>query len=522
MRSGSDSHALDDLRTIWNRRKRLASVVFLLVAAAGMALALGLPNVYRSTATVVVEQPRAEAALTGEMESRLQLISQEILSRSRLEALVRGFGLYPTLRQRASMEAVVEQMRRDIRTEFKVQPQPSGLGATIAFGISYRGTDPEVVAKVANALASFYLEQDVKIRERQTSGTVQVLKAQLDDVKRDLQEQERALGRFQDQHVGELPQQAEATVANLTRLNADLRTTSEERMRALDRRNELLKELAEAEDGGAPAAAGPGPTATRLARKAEELADLRQRYSDKYPDVIRLKEEVAALEREASSSDLAPPPALPSRVSSGSGRAALRVREALKELEGEISGLKTDEAAFRAQIAEHIRRLENAPRRQQDYQQIARDYETTRELYDSLRKRYEQAQLEEGGGGRTASPFRILDPAIVPSYPVAPNRPILLLVALAVALGMAAATAAVAERLDTSLHTAEDVRAFTRVPVAASIPRIVTAGDLRSRRRRLCVAALSLVLGMGVVVHTVHSMARTSDVLVSMLGRGRP
>lgn len=518
MRSGSESHALDDLRAVWSRRKWLAIAVFLLVAAVGVAVALGLPNVYRSTATVLVEQPRAEAALAGEMESRLQLISQEILSRSRLEALVRGFGLYPTLRQRAPTEAVVEQMRRDIRTEFKVQPQPSGLGATIAFGISYRGTDPQMVAKVANALASFYLEQEVKIRERQTSGTVQVLKAQLEDVKRDLEKQERGLGEFQERHAGELPQQAEATLANLERLHAELRTVSEERIRALDRRNELLRELAAADAPPAAAPTGPRPAAAKLASKKDELAELGRRYSDKYPDVVRLKEEVAALEREAASEGTEPgTPAGPA----GGSRSAARLREALGEVEAEIKAFRSDESRLRAGVAEYIRRLENAPRRERAYQEVSRDYQTTRDLYDSLRKRFEQAQLEEGGGV-TASPFRILDPAIVPTYPIAPNRLVLLLVALAAALGMAAATAAVAERLDTSLHTADDVRSFTRVPVLASIPLIVTAGDIRARRRRFGLGAVTFLLAMGVLVHAVHGVARTSDTLVSALARGRP
>jgi polysaccharide chain length determinant protein (PEP-CTERM system associated) len=518
MRSPSDSHALDDLRAVWNRRKWLAIVVFVFVAATGLAVALGLPNVYRSTATVLVEQPRAEAALTSEMESRLQLISQEILSRSRLEALVHGFGLYPALRQRASMEAVVEQMRRDIRTEFKAQTQPSGLGSTIAFGISYRGTDPQLVAKVANALASFYLEQEAKIRERQASGTVQVLKAQVEDVKRDLEKQERSLGAFQEQHGGELPEQAEATLANLDRLHAELRTASDERIRALDRRNELLRELAEAEGPAVAGSSGPRPAAAKLATKRDELSELSRRYSDKYPDVVRLKEEVAALEREAATEQAAGAPA----QASGGARSAARLREALGEVDTEIKTFRSDETRLRAGVGEYIRRLESAPRRQRAYQEVSRDYQTTRDLYDSLRKRYEQAQLEEGEGGRTASPFRILDPAIVPTSPVAPNRMILLVVALAAALAMAAGAAGVAERLDTSLHTADDVRSFTRVPVLASIPLIVTPGDVRSRRRRFGLGVAAVLLTMGVLVHVVYDASRTSDSLVSALARGRP
>src|SRR5207245_3363995 len=154
----------------------------------------------------------------------------------------------------------------------------------------------------------------------------------------------------------------------------------------------------------ASAAGGPSPAASKLARKKEELEDLRRHYSDKYPDVVRLKEEVAALEKEPAPPELPPPAAAVS--ASGAARSA-RLRDALPEVETEINGLKADEARLRGEIDDQIRRLENVPRRQRGYQEVARDYQTTRDLYDSLRKRYEQAQLDEGDSGASAySPLR--------------------------------------------------------------------------------------------------------------------
>ncbi len=501
---------------VWGRRKWLALAVFTLTAAVGVTAALSLPAIYRATATVIVEQGRTSAGTPGELESRLQLISQEILSRARLESLISNLKLYPVLRQSAPMEVAVNQMRKDIQTESKVQPQPSGIGATIAFAISYRGADSELVAKVANALASFYLEEDRKIRERQTGGAVRTLKAQLDEVKANLQEQEQALGEFQDAHTGELPQESEANLANLERVQGELRTATDERLRVVDRRNELLKQLDEADAVPASASAGPSSAATRLAKKREDLGDLSRHYSDKYPEVIRLKEEVAALEKEAAGLETG------SAAASAASRAA-RLRDTLREVETEISRLKADEGRLRGEVAERIRRLETAPRRQRPYQAITRDYQTTRDLYDSLRKRYEEAQLEEGeGGGATTSPFRILDPAIVPNAAIAPNRPMLLFLALMGSVVMAAAAAWIADRMDTSLHTADDIRSFTRVPVLVSIPLIVTAGDRRSQRRRVWLAAAGLLLALGVVAQGVHRVARANESIVLMMARGRP
>ena len=515
---GHGPQPFEHLAEVWHRRKWLALAVFALTAAVGVTAALSLPAIYRATATVIVEQSRTSTAVPGELESRLQLISQEILSRARLEALISNRKLYPVLRQSAPMEAAVSQMRKDIQTESKLQPQPSGIGATIAFAISYRGPDREVVAKVANALASFYLEEDRKIRERQTGGAVRTLKAQLDEVKANLQQQEQTLGEFQDAHTGELPQESEANLANLERVQGELRTATDERLRAVDRRNELLKALDEGDAASSSASTGPGPVATRLARKKEELADMSRRYSDKYPEIIRLKQEVAALEQEEAQE--------PAPAAGGAATAARRLaphRDALRDVEAEISRLRSDESRLRGEVAERIRRLETAPRRQRGYQAMTRDYQTTRDLYDSLRKRYEEAQLEEDkGGGPVASPFRILDPAIVPNSPVAPNRPLLLFVTLVGSLLLAVAAAWIADQMDTSLHTADDVRAFTRVPIAARIPMIVTAGDRRAHHRRVWLATAGLLLAVGVVAHGVHRVARTNEGIVLMMARGRP
>jgi protein tyrosine kinase modulator len=522
---GHGSQPFEHVTEVWSRRKWIALAVFTLTAAAGITLALSLPSIYRATATVIVEQNRGATAAPGELESRLQLISQEILSRARLEALIGSLRLYPVLRQHAPMEAAVGQMRKDIQTESKVQPTPSGIGSTIAFSISYRGGDPELVAKVSNSLASSYLEEDRKIRGRQTSGAVQTLKTQLDEVKANLQQQEQTLGEFQDEHAGELPQSSEANLANLERLQGELRTKTDERLRAVDRRNELLRQLDEAEAAPAAASAGasgPVPAASKLARKKDELADLSRHYSEKYPEVIRLKEEVAALEREAVPAE--PVPAATSGAGAATAASRLeRLHQSRHDVDDEISGLRSDEGRLRAELAERIRRLETAPRRQRGYLSITRDYQTTRDLYDSLRKRYEEAQLEEDKGGGTAfSPFRILDPAIVPTAPAAPNRMLLLFASLVGALVLAAAVAWIADHIDSSLHSADDVRSFTRVPVLVSIPLIVTPSDRRAHHRRLWLAAASVLLALGAIAHSVHRVARANEGIVLMMARSRP
>jgi uncharacterized protein involved in exopolysaccharide biosynthesis len=234
--NGSSPRGIEWLWEVARRPRRLGQLVLALAAAGAVTVVLSLPDVYRAQVLVLVEQQRADTAPPGDQDARLQMITQEVLSRSRLLALIQAHGLYPALRLRASADALAARMRRDIRTEFKALAQPGGADSTIGFTLSYRGRDPQTVAKVANALAAFYVEQDARIRERQASGAVAVLEAQLADMKRELDRQERALAEFQEAHVGELPQHADANLAALERLHADLRTIGEQKARALERR----------------------------------------------------------------------------------------------------------------------------------------------------------------------------------------------------------------------------------------------------------------------------------------------
>ena len=512
---------------VWSRRKWLALAVVAVPLAATLSLVTFLPNIYRSTVIVLVDRQQMPEAfvrptVTSAVETRLQTISQEILSRSRLEALISRFGLYTDLKKRVSSEVIAGRMRRDIQLELK-SDQKEGRSATVAFALSYRGGEPRQVAQVTNTLASFYVEQNLKVRERQAAGTAEFLKAQLTGVRGRLDEQERLLSEFKKRYLGELPQQLDANLATIERLNAQLRSNGDNQMRAVERREALLRPLA---DAGAPSGtglSGTGPDAIeeQLAKLNQELMQLRARYSDKYPDVIRAKEEIAALERELSQKTSNPPKSTKPAVV-GQSPYAIRTRQALTEVEAEINILKNEEKRFRSAIAAYLGRVENVPKREQEFKELSRDYDTTKELYASLQKRYEEAQLAESmEQGQKGEQFRILDPAVPSQEPMAPDRLRLLLVGVALSLGLAAAAVVGAEQLNAAFHSVDDLRAFTSVPVLVSIPRIVTAADTDRRRRRAWLAAVTSVVGVVVIVGVCYFIAHGNEQLVALLAPGR-
>jgi polysaccharide chain length determinant protein (PEP-CTERM system associated) len=478
--------------------------VFVCLFAVSLGLVVGLPSLYRATATVLVDRQQMQeafvrSAVTGEVETRLGTITQEIVSRSRLDELIQRFDLYPELRQRAPAEAAIEQMRKDIKVEPKDVEQPGGRHATIAFKLSYQGRDPETVAAVTNALAELYVAENSSLRERQASDTADFLKVRVEEMKVKLEEQER--------RVGTAPKSLEAELAAVERLNMRLRLNGDHQLRLMDRRERLLRE-ARAEGPAAAMAPTDDPVA-RLAKLRQELVELRTRYSEKYPDVVRIKAEIAVLEQRQPAGGAAAPASPEPRTPTPN---------AVAQLDQELRTLRMEEQGLRNAISAAERHVEIAPSRLQDFQQRARDHATTKELYASLLKKWEDARtaksLEQGYKGEG---FRILDRAVAPREPIAPNALRLTLMGLALAVGVSVGAVVMADRLDTSFHSVDDLRAFTRVPVVGTIPRVVTERTTAQRRRRFWLATALVGLGLLVVVAGAYLLAHGNESLLRTL-----
>jgi protein tyrosine kinase modulator len=523
MQERSFGSGLETLLEVWSRRKWLAVSVFLCPFVAMLSLAMSLPDLYRSTATLLVERPQisetfVKSSVTSELETRLQTIRQEILSRTRLQGLITRFDLYPDLRERATAEEILDRMRRDIRMDLKGAEAMGGRGATIAFALSYRGLDPQTVATVANTLATSFVEENLTMRARQATGTADFLRAQLEEMKNKLDQEEGRLGEFKSRHVGELPEQMEANLATMQRLNTELRMNKENQMRALERleREQLTRQLVQGRSSATNGDAlvhgdGPEAVAARLSRLNQELTELRTRFSEKYPDVVRVKAEITALERQLAEmkSD---------ETSAETPASSLRPRKLRSEAERELDALKDEEKALRQSIGMYQRRVESAPHREQEYQELSRDYKTLKELYNTLLQRYQDAQVSESmEQGQKGDQFRILDPALPAERPTAPNRFRLIVLGLILSLGLAGATVGLIEHRDTSFHKVEELRAFTKVPVLARIPRITTRPEAARQRRLFCVGSAAVLVGLVVIAGAAYSVGYENAHLVRLL-----
>jgi polysaccharide chain length determinant protein (PEP-CTERM system associated) len=506
----TDESLLLQAADILRRRWSMAAVVFTTVMVTCLSVALFLPDLFRASSVVLVERQLPDALVRtapgGELESRLHVIQQEVLSRANLTALLERFTLYPALRVRGDRDAALAQLRDDIRIDLTGPEQVSGRSKTVAFRLTVTGEHPETVADVTNAIADFYVAQNVQIRANEATRATQFLKVQLDEARRQLTGRERDVATYTTRHAGGLPQQAEMNLAALERLNVQLRLNGERQLRALDQRAAVLADMPP--DATVPLGDAESATARRLTQLRRDLAQW-EGFPERYPDIKRIKEEIAALEAQSS-------PLRPATAAAGDLRPGTRTLEALN---AEIDRLKLEDESLRKLIATAEQRLEEVPYRENELALIMRDRQSAKELYDSLLKRYEDAQLAQSmETANQGERFRILEPAVAPMGPNAPNRFRLLVMGLLLAALLASIAVLIREQLDTSFHGVDDVRRFTKVPILAAIPSVEMPAS--KRLPRALGVTVCVVGGLALVAAFSAYIASGNEQLVRFLVRG--
>ena len=481
---------------VWKRRKWLAVGVFVFCCATGFSFVSSLPNIYRATATVLLDAQGA-AAFLGQASNgnRLDPVTEEVLSRDRLQGLITHFGLYADMQRKISEEAVIQRMRQDIHIERKTSDDQSGQGGPFALNVSYQGDDPEVVAKVTNALVSSFVDENNSIRAGQANSAVSSLEGQLDSIKQKLDAQEQKIDAFRDSHIGELPEQQEANLATLQQLNTQLQVNNANEVQAMTRRETLLKQMADSGDAD-------------LSQLELELQSLKTRFTDKYPDVVRIKAQIAAMKRDQAAQGVADAHKPPSPA-----------QQQFQTVDSEITSYKREDERLHAQIADYQKRVEGVPMRAQQLQALSQGYAETKDVYSGLLKQYEQAKLAQASATAGPSQYRVLEPAIVPHESAGPARTRLLLMALVLSLAIAGAAVFIAEQLNVSFHNVDELRAFTTLPVLAMVPEIVTYADAWKGRLRSGFVTLSVLLAVVMASEAARLVGHGSGRFVWMLVR---
>lgn len=477
----------DILRTVW-RRKWLLIVPFVVVTLATVVVTFSLPDLYQSEALILVVPQRVpedyvRPTVTTRIEDRLQTISQQIMSRARLEAIIAEFDLYPRLRESELMEDVVQRMRRDI-----------GINVIRgnAFRISYVSEDRLLAMRVTERLARLFIDESLRDREVLAQGTNQFLQSQLEETRQRLIEHERRLEEYRRAHSGELPSQMEANLTAANNLQLQLQSLNDSLNRDRDRMDTLRRTLEDLQLqntlAGRPVVdPQEGTTAGELAKAQQALRQMELRLKPEHPDIVRMKRIIRDLEQKAEAEALQAP------VSTGVGVASLSPQEKriaelqseMRTLQDQINDKEAQAERMRAEMAAYQAKADAAPSRETELIELNRDYETLRRMYADLLQKSQQAQIAADLETRQiGEQFRFLEPPRVPQRPFSPNRAQLNLLGALGGFVLGLGFVALAEYRDTTLKTDEDVVVALSLPVLAMIPMMATTDDVRRRRRR--------------------------------------
>ncbi len=496
------------------RRKWLALFVTAAVFTAIATFVSTLQNIYKAEATVLIERSRVSGSFQGNIEegaqNRLALLTQQILSYDRLAELVERFNLYPDTRGLVPLEDIVTRMRGEIQLQQQESTRRRGQHSVTAFSLSYQGKDSIKVAEVTNTLTDFFIAENVKVRAEQASGTTKFLQNQLEKMRTKLEAQEHRISAFKEGHIGELPEQLSANLATLERLSDQLRLNSGKLAQANERRATFIRQIADTTQTSSTEPVSPDVTQVRLQELYQKLIELRMSYSEKYPDVIRVRTEIATLEQQQTGQRPADDEKNVKQFLTPQIQAA-DLRQELSDVNAAIKALETKERNLQRSINHYQSRVETAPRIERQLQTLQRDYDTTEERYLRLQQRYEEAEMmhtiEQNEQGER---FRVLVPATPPKAPVAPQRRQFYLAGLALSLALGVGIVFLRDSTDSSFHVVEDLRAFSPVPVLVSLPRIETRADLRRKRWRFCLAMAAAVIFLCVLAVSTYTFATGS------------
>ena len=551
----------------------LLTAAILLVVA--LALALGLPPVYKSRAVILIEaqeipQDLVRSLVTSYADQRIQVISQRVLTNANLTRIIEKYELYLDERASDPLEVVLEQMREDITVEpisADVVDQKSGKAskATIAVELAYENKSPGTAQRVANELVSLYLNENLKQRAETTDETLSFLNQESEKLRTEVADLETRLATFKEGNAGQLPELTSLNIQWMNKAEQDL-VQVENQIRSLQQQGvyleseiaqqqpttQLLSETGQrilgpadrlkvlesefiplaarygekhpdvvamrkeidslrAQVGGASAGS---EIALQLKQKQNELTAARERYAPDHPDLKRLNREVESLQGELARANAAGGVYTPPPGETPDNPAYIQLQARLEATKADMGSLRAQAAALKAKIADFEQRLTNAPQVEREYRVLTRDYEAALAKYQEVLAKSREARLSQSlESGQKGERFTLIEPPVIPEEPDKPNRLAIGFLGLVLSAIGGVGVGAVAEGLDNRVYGRSGVTRVLGVPPLAVIPNIENPATRRLRLRKRLLAAVVAAAVLALAALAIHLLYRPLDVL---------
>ena len=482
----------EDIIEIVLRRRWFIIIPFCLSIIAGIYLSFTLPKIYRASTLILVQAQRVptdyvRSVISSGIESRINMISQQIMSRTNLENIINQFKLFSEPKhEKMYMEDKIEDIRKRISVDIRSRRGARrGTEGADAFVISLEDTDPERVMRITNTLATYFIDENLKVREAQAMGTSDFLDDELDNSRTQLEELEEALRVYRERFMGELPEQLETNLRILDRQQEQL---IEKQRNFRNVKNILIafeKQMSELQDFSTDGLVEFGTEgSTSVDQLRDQLFVLKARYTEKHPDVMRIKRMIAEFE-DQTDQELSESEEGKEEVFSGNNPRKLQIAQR-NEITKEIKTLEADISKIQEQITIYQKRVENTPKREQELLSLKRDYANVKGTYDSLLKRKLEAAISVNMEKKQkGEQFRVIDPARLPEKIIKPDMNRLFVLTLAAGLVVGCGLVFLLEYFDTSFRRPEDIDSLLRVPVIAILPSVIHPEDIKMKRLNL-------------------------------------
>ncbi|MCW9023140.1 MAG: lipopolysaccharide biosynthesis protein [Gammaproteobacteria bacterium] len=529
--------SLGEYLDVFKRRKKqfivTASVVFIIA----IAIAFLLPAMYRTSATILIEQQEipqdlVRSTITTYADQRIQITSQRVMTTTNLMSIVDKFNLYQDDLEKKTREEVLDEMRSNIGMEPLVAEvvdprtgRPSA--ATIALQLSFEHKNPELAQKVANELVSLFLNENVRTRTEKSAETSFFLSEELRRLGDEVSKLEGKLAEFKEGNVERLPElltfnmqlmeRTESELIEIDRLmqdvkerkiylesqltqlepNATLYSSSGQRIMGKDSRLKTLQAeyitlsslysethpdvlKMKKEIDALEKELGKQPTKTELQLQLKKLKTeyvaLSEKYSAEHPDVKEMLQAMTRLEQEIS---LAKDNVKPAPVTEPDNPAYIQLKAQLDAADTELRSLHTKKQTVKKRLDDYEQRITNSPKIEQNYRGITRDYENTVAKYQEVKAKQMEAQIaEELEKERKGERFTLIEPPLLPEIPTSPNRVMIVLLGVILAFGIGLGTVAIMESVDDSIRGIKSIEGIFGMTPLATIPYISTDSEI--------------------------------------------
>ena len=465
-----------------------------------------LPTMYKSSTLILVQQPTMPKNyvlpnINDDLQARLQTMTQQILSRTRLLLIIDKLHLYGGNNGPGREDDKIAAMRKDIDVE--LVRDNAHNGEISAFRIFYSARDPHVAQQVTSELTELFISENQKVLEEESQGTTNFLEDQLDLAGKSLAEQNAKLQQFESAHEGVLPSQEQSNLQILSGLQQQLQS-EEDSLNAAKQQGIYYQSMLDeyrtlhgtGGRNGDPALEELPRLDQQIAQLRGQLSDLRSRYTDQYPDVVKAKDELANAQRnradliaqikqnssntKSEDSDSNEPPDPTQRGP------LVQLQGQVKANHAEIANRERAIQQLQARIGEYSGRLNAEPAIEQQLADLTRGYNQSKANYDDLLKRKTESSMATSMEVlQQGERFTILDSATLPTKPAYPNR--LKFCGFGVAAGLALGILFVAgfEFFDDRLYDEKKIKTMLPIAVISEVPEIRDAAAENKAKRQI-------------------------------------